>query len=414
MIYGGVCLAWLILGGVTKVRSTDLSGARSEVEGLWGGPHEQRAPELVPAGKPMAQQVAARSSGPQPATQQPAVVSVSPASTNIDVALSLDQRMKGLRWFSLYDVAFDGAWRFEVPEGEHEVVVELPNAHAIYDDFLLTIDGEDQATTPQHGTLRIPVPEGAREIAVGLRYKSRGLDTWRYVPSSTSGSLRDFTLLMRTNFGEIEFPDGAMSPSKRAKDGAGAELVWTFSNILTTRGVGMVMPQRIQPGELASQLSFTAPISLFFFFLIVGILTKLEKLDVHPINYMFLAAAFFSFHLLLSYTVDTLPLGAAFGLASFVSVAMVTSYLRLVVNARFGVLKAGAAQLVYLVGFSAAHFLEGLTGLTVTILSIATLFVLMLLTGRIRWTEVLARRAAVHPEAGPYRTIQHEAAAGAP
>ena len=35
--------------------------------------------------------------------------------------------------------------------------------------------------------------------------------------------------------------------------------------------------------------------------------------------------------------------------------------------------------------------LDGLTGLTVTVLSIATLFGMMLLTGRIKWSEVLAK-----------------------
>jgi hypothetical protein len=43
---------------------------------------------------------------------------------------------------------------------------------------------------------------------------------------------------------------------------------------------------------------------------------------------------------------------------------------------------------VYLVGFSLAHFWEGYTGLTVTVLSIVTLFLLMQLTGRIRWSAL--------------------------
>jgi inner membrane protein involved in colicin E2 resistance len=170
----------------------------------------------------------------------------------------------------------------------------------------------------------------------------------------------------------------------------------------------MVMPERLQPGELAAQLSFTAPISLLFFFLVIALLAKLEGLDVHPVNYMFLAASFFSFHLLFAYTVDRIPLGLAFALASGVSVVMVTTYLRLVVSAKFGFLKAGVAQLVYLVGFSAAHFLEGFTGLTVTVLSIATLFLCMLLTGRVRWSEALATPAPASPPLGPYR--QGEAA----
>ena len=109
----------------------------------------------------------------------------------------------------------------------------------------------------------------------------------------------------------------------------------------------------------------------------------------HPINHFFLAAAFFSFHLLFGYTADRLPVEQAFALASVVSVLLVVSYLRLVVGPRFALVEAGLAQLLYLVGFSLAHFWEGFTGLTVTVLGILTLFALMQLTGRIRWAEVL-------------------------
>jgi Mlc titration factor MtfA (ptsG expression regulator) len=57
------------------------------------------------------------------------------------------------------------------------------------------------------------------------------------------------------------------------------------------------------------------------------------------------------------------------------------------------------AQAVYLIGFSLAHFWEGFTGLTVTVLAIVTLFVLMQLTGRVRWSSVLGGSPAAQPQA---------------
>jgi hypothetical protein len=50
---------------------------------------------------------------------------------------------------------------------------------------------------------------------------------------------------------------------------------------------------------------------------------------------------------------------------------------------------AGLTQLVYLVLFSYAFFFEGFTGLAVTIGAILTLFVVMQMTGRVRWDEKL-------------------------
>jgi inner membrane protein involved in colicin E2 resistance len=162
--------------------------------------------------------------------------------------------------------------------------------------------------------------------------------------------------------------------------------------------MGVVTPTRIQPGELASEMSYSAPISLGFFMLWMFVLSLLRGIDLHPINHLFLAAAFFSFHLLFAYTADRLPVEGAFALASVVSVTLVVSYLRLVVGPAFALREAGLAQMLYLVGFSLAHFWDGYTGLTVTVLGILTLFVLMQMTGRIRWSEMLAART--EPAAG--------------
>src|SRR5262249_45355347 len=83
---------------------------------------------------------------------------------------------------------------------------------------------------------------------------------------------------------------------------------------------------------------------------------------------------------------------AAFVIAAVTSLALTTSYLRLVFGNRFAFLAAGTAQLVYLVLFSYAFFFRGFTGLAITTGAIATLFVLMQATARVDWNEVFARR----------------------
>ena len=64
--------------------------------------------------------------------------------------------------------------------------------------------------------------------------------------------------------------------------------------------------------------------------------------------------------------------------------------MRLVVGARFALLETGLSQLIYLVLFSYTFFLEGYTGLAVTIGCIVTLFVAMQFTGRIDWEKQFA------------------------
>ena len=67
------------------------------------------------------------------------------------------------------------------------------------------------------------------------------------------------------------------------------------------------MPTTIQPGELATELTLTAPLSLLFFFLVLWSIAAVRRIDLHPINYLFLAAAFFAFHLLFAYGQDVEP-----------------------------------------------------------------------------------------------------------
>jgi hypothetical protein len=339
-----------------------------------------------------------------------------PASTDVDVELALDQRLKGLTWYSLYDVAFAGKWTYRHDGAMADTLVvrfAFPDREGVYDGFKLLVNGEPTSAEPQGGLLVAEIPvEPAEVVEITITYKSRGLDSWKYVPSEGAATLKDFHLSLRTNFDSVDFPAMTLSPSSKSRDDVGPVLRWDFEQVVSGYGIGMDMPQRIQPGQLAASLSYSAPISLLFFFLVIAVLARLRAIDIHPINYFFLGASFFSFHLLFAYSVDHISVWVAFVLSSAVSIAMVVSYLRLVVSARFAAWHAGSAQLVYLVGFSLAHFASGYTGLTVTVLSIATLFLLMLLTGRIRWTEVLGRISRENAPRGPAYARSHGSDAG--
>ena len=72
-------------------------------------------------------------------------------------------------------------------------------------------------------------------------------------------------------------------------------------------------------------------------------------------------------------------------------------HLRLVAGMRYALVQAGGAQLVFLVLFSYSFFLEGYTGLTITIGAVVTLFVLMQSTARVDWPTVFCTR----PESSP-------------
>jgi inner membrane protein involved in colicin E2 resistance len=416
LIYCAICAAWLILGGTTTARTHDYGSRLSaEVAGLWGEVQMQQAPQVdflwwtteaytEEVTDPKTKVVHLIKKQKQVLNRKPVLVD----SSNIDVDFDLEHRKKGLLWYATYGVAFDGDFAYthqENQEGWVEVTYRFPTTRATYDDFVFEVNGEvnPQVAPGAVGnessvSQKVRVARGDK-VAFKIAYVSRGLDSWRYSFGGQVSRVKDFNLTMTTNFDAIDFPEGTISPSTKDQTGDGWKLAWNFSNLISGFDIGMEMPDKLNPGPLSAQISLFAPVTLLFFFIWMFVITLMKKIELHPINYLFLGAAFFAFHLLFAYTVDRLPLIPAFLLSSTVSVFLVVSYLRLAVGMRFAAVEAGLSQIVYLVLFSYAHFYEGWTGLIVTIGSILTLFMLMQLTGRINWNEKFAPRAV--PVASP-------------
>ena len=405
LIFIFVCtsIAWAILGATIFARTySPLSGElKSRVAASWGTAQEQSPPtasyqhevsQMVPGKKGMKE------------IKTTSTVPLSLEASKIDVALDLAHRQKGLLWYSTYAVAFQGDYSFLNNSGSSQDVtfyLIFPSQQAVYDDLAMSVDNQ-----PIPVKNAGPGVEGTAQVAPGktcvlhVGYRSQGLDSWRYKFGDGVSQIHNFTLTMQTNFKDIDFPENTISPTAKHETGNGWNLAWSYKNFVSGYEIGMAMPEKLQPGPLAGEISYFAPVSLFFFFFLMFIITTLRGIDLHPMNYFFLATAFFAFHLLLAYLVDHVSIHLAFGICSLISISLVVSYLRLVVGIRFAALEAGLAQLIFLVLFSYAFFYKGFTGLAITIGSILTLFVVMQMTGRIRWEEQFAKFQSRNLNAG--------------
>jgi inner membrane protein involved in colicin E2 resistance len=399
-------IAWAILGGTIFSRTYSSNAvAESRVASTWGASQNQSPPSAFFKRKVPRKEESMENGKKIVRTVEDEVSIALPLeSSAVDVALDLEHRQKGLLWYSTYKVAFAGIYGFRNTSDKEETVkfsLGFPTAKAIYDDLTFTVDGVPVAISHQDnaasGWIKIAPGQTVR-LAVG--YRSQGLDEWRYTFGNTDvAQVRDFTLRMKTNFKDIDFPDNTLSPTQKQAAGDGWDLAWTYTNLVSGYQIAMAMPQKLQPGPLAGQISFFAPVSLFFFFFLMLIITTMRGIELHPMNYFFLAAAFFSFHLLLAYLVDHVSIHLAFAISAAVSVFLVVSYLRLVVGLHFASREAALAQFVYLVMFSYAFFLQGFTGLAITIGSVVTLFVVMQVTGRIRWADKFSLKPPEEPVA---------------
>ena len=404
VIFVFAMIAWMILGFTIFQRTDDQDGSlRSKVSSTWGTPHVQSPPSASFQLETQESQVTVEDGKTKTKLITVKTMVFLPLdATRASIALQLEHRQKGLLWYSTYKDVFAGEYTFRnSSEADQDVTFSLPfpAEKAMYDNVIFTLDGTPVEFKNEGNSAWTTRRLGAGKAAVlKVGYSSQGMGNWSYHFSEQIAHVKDFQLTMSTNFKDIDFPDNTLSASEKHETPEGWQLQWNYKDLLSGYQIGMVMPEKLQPGPLAGRISLFAPVSLFFFFFLVFIITTIRGVDIHPLNYFFLAAAFFAFHLLMAYLVDHVSIHASFVISAIVSLALVVSYMSLVSGPRFALLECGLAQLVYLVLFSYAFFFKGYTGLTVTIGSIVTLFVVMQMTGRINWSERFARTPPPPPQ----------------
>ena len=422
--------AWAILGSTLAVRSDAASGSlASEVRALWGPPLVQAPPSAL--GKERHRVRVAEQRFDEKARRYFQVTREDEVETeralvlersDVDVRLALEHRRKGLLWFPTYGVAFQGRYTLRNDSGEERRArVVFPIEPGVtYDGFVVRGadgaplevafeevkeggDGLPESMRPRQARAVLERLVGPGEaIELGVDYRARGTERWSYGVEGEGlgpekGRARNFRLSVATDFEDVDFAAGTLSPSEQRAAGGRWEGTWKFEQIVGTKSVGVVLPEKLNPGPLATKLTFFAPVSLLFFFFVTGMLLAARARSIHPVNYFLLACAFFAFHLLFSYLIDHVAVAPAFAAASLVSVALVVSYARLVVGWRTALLQIGVSQLVYLVLFSVTFFWKGYTGLAITIGAILTLFVIMQLTGRTDWDRAFGRVPPLPP-----------------
>lgn len=374
VIFAATTVAWFILGGAISIRTHDRGGSLGgAINEGWGPPLEQTHPQtwyLTPG--------AAR-----PEVIQP------PASSVVAVDLRYEPKKRGLMWHRTYQVHFSGEYRIVNPSPVTQTIYvrfTLPSADVTYRNLSLQLgDAKPSERTPKDGAIveAIQLAAGASAPLL-VTYEARGNGSWKYQFGSNA-RIRNFALRMSTDFDEIDFPTGTASPSERSREAHGGWLLsWEYSDVLSPGGIGMEMPSVLNAGPIASRISFFGPVGLLFFFAMVLILGAARGHNLHPMNYFFLAASFFAFHLLFSYLVDVLPLALSFLIAACISLLLVGTYIHAVTRGSMTWMVV-LAQFAYMVLFSYSFFFEGLTGLTITIGAIASLALLMRMTAKIDW-----------------------------
>lgn len=368
-------VAWMIQSAVISSRSTiSVKKLNSEVRQVWGAGFVQPHLSVI-----------------SDAGTELSFVQIT--SSQVEVDLKYKPQRRGLLWHRTYDATLKGSYSITNHYANSQNVrvrLTLPSQGTSYDNFSFQLgDSPPNALTPNNGTMEAVtmLPAGATVI-LKTGYTARGMDSWAYVFQPNT-RLTNFSLKMHADFEDISFPAMTSSPTARTPVDGGWNLEWAYTDVIDVRDIGMDMPKVLNSGPVVARITFFAPLSLALFFAVLVVIGMLKEVNLHPMIYAFLAAGYFSFHLLLAYLCDIMSLHVAFLLAAIVSMLMVSGYLHIIVGKRLSI-PASAAQFVYLILFSYSFFFDGLTGLTLTIIGITSLAILMYVTARVNWENVLS------------------------
>jgi len=295
-IVAGTAVAWLVLGSALSIRSQRAGvNLGRAVSGNWGVPMRQMHPEIFYI-SPTAASVRRE---------------IHPESSDIQVSLNFDPKKKGLLWYRTYAVDFEADYVVKNPTPITQTIYisfKFPAKDARYDQFNFVLGEKRTDKAPRDGGITDAVIlKPGEELPVKLAYRATGLDDWTYSFGKDHPRVRNFNLAMSTDFSEIDIPAGSESPTSREETSSGWLLNWDYSDVIGASAVGMGMPSVTNPGPVAARITYFAPVSLLFFFAVIVILGAVRKVDLHPMNYFFLAAGCFAFQLLFSYLVDLIP-----------------------------------------------------------------------------------------------------------
>ena len=148
LVLVGASIAWTTLGMTLSMRTSSARySLTDDVAELWGSPHTQFPPQANVVWTEKVQELekiydtdTRRNIEKTKVVDKEVKQALNPDSSKIDVFLARDERRRGLLWFPLYDVAFDGVYRFTNTTnhtGKLELNLPFPTEDGIYDDFVL-------------------------------------------------------------------------------------------------------------------------------------------------------------------------------------------------------------------------------------------------------------------------------------
>jgi hypothetical protein len=421
------CIAWLALGLRMELRSKEvLDKNKVQINSNWGGNVVQSTPQVyylpgvetgtvvAPTTVPQTPEVVTSEGEerpPVPATPESERVYLSLSQEKVSAGITMDYRKRGLLWFNTYVIDFDAIYSFENDTDKaHQVYFNftLPQGAETFEALLFKVDGVTQPITDISKGLQFSkMMEVGESHNIEISYRGRGVDSWVYGLGGLTTQHKDFTLTLNTGFKEVDVLATSVSPNVLETTDKGATLTWKAENLISKDDVGISVPEKTNPFEIAKNLCYFAPLSFLLFLATFLIMIYVRRISLHPMHIVFVGAAYFVFNLLLAYLVKYMNVYLAFGISFVVSALLILIYLGRVTEKWLYTLRDTGLGLLLFLGVFPLAFFTVHRGLILTIGIVIALAALMMLTAKVKWGEGQTEKSAPLPP--PYKEPKRRA-----
>lgn len=313
---------------------------RQSAQSIWGKPHVQRELSVNHYIETVVQEEIPREDPSQPPLYRNVEVHQHVPQNSIigftgQVDLTLSEREKGYALYSGYVIQA----RFEYDvindselETEAEFAFPLSPGQTLFEDFMITVDGQDISSklrfSPDWIEWKNDMTPGQQNKIVVI-YTSRGMESFYYqVPTQREIKNFDFTLTVdRLPVSLLNYPVGCLTPMEiePTADQRGSILIWKLDRAITVAGMGVALRQPQQPGAKVLRVLLNSPYALTLLGTMLALTLLIRGESVRFIDLALLSAAYCVQFLIMAAVSDyffgfwgSLVLGAALtGLLTF-------------------------------------------------------------------------------------------------
>ena len=261
----------------------------------------------------------------------------------------------------------------------YKLIYKLPSKKTVFNDFKIIINNNElEKINIDNKTGKIISNIQFKEgdfNKIQISYTAKGLEYWKYTFGENIKKIIDFNLEISTDLKKIIFPKDCLPVIQKIESENNIKLRWNYKNLLLGYNLGIMMPQKINPGKLAMQLSFSGPIVFLLFLIFLFFILSYDNKEFIIIDYFFIALSFIIFHITFSFTVKYLDIYFSLILALIISLLISGFYMRFINGIKFTIINILIPQSFYLIMLFFSFIFKEFTGLIISASFIITILI---------------------------------------